>query len=86
MRDRAFDDAFLDTFGADSVSGVDALSFSALTPPGDKLDDREGGLDSFGEVEALGLSFLGTTPLPVDASSIFTAASASAAQSPSSIF
>lgn len=60
-RNLALDRAFLDILGAGSVSGVDALSFSALTP-GDMLEDREGGFDSFGEVEALRLSFLRRDP------------------------
>lgn len=45
------DEDFLESFATGSWSGVDELSFSALSP-GDRLDDLEG-LDSLGEVEAL---------------------------------
>lgn len=84
-RSRAFDNAFRGSLGAGSVSGVEALSFSALTP-GDMLEDREGGFDSFGEVEALRLSFLSTDPFAVAPSSILTVVGTSDARSPSSIF
>lgn len=50
----ALEDDFFESFGAASLSGVEVLSFSALTP-GDRLEDLEG-LDSLGEVEALRLS------------------------------
>lgn len=53
---------FRDVLEAGSVSGVDMLSFSALTS-GDKLDPLEGGFDSLGDVEALCLSFFRTGPL-----------------------
>ena len=47
----ALDEDFLDSFAMGSFSGVDELSFSALSP-GDRLDDLEG-FDPLGEVEAL---------------------------------
>lgn len=50
----ALDDDFLESLGVGSFSGVEVLSFSALTP-GDRLKDLEG-LESLGEVEALRLS------------------------------
>lgn len=52
---------FLDVFETGSVSGVEVLSFSALRS-GDRLELLEGGFDSFGDVEALCLSFFGTAP------------------------
>lgn len=54
------DDDFRESFGAGSFSGVDVLSFSALTP-GDRLENLES-LESFGEVEALRLSRKGSNP------------------------
>lgn len=47
-------DDFLESFGAGSFSGVEVLSFSALSP-GDELEVLEG-LESLGEVVALRLS------------------------------
>lgn len=75
---------FLEDFGAGSVSGVEVLSFSTLSP-GDRLEVLEGGLDSFGEVEALPLSFFGTMPFSFGLLSILTAGGASCARSSSSI-
>lgn len=66
------------------MSGVDVLSFSTLSP-GERLEVLEGGLDSFGEVEALRLSFFGIIPFSFGLLSILTARGASRARSSSSI-
>lgn len=59
-RERALG-GFLEPFGAESVSGVEVLSFSILRP-GDRLEVLEGGFESLGEVEALCLSFFCKIP------------------------